>query len=134
MSKVNNKIDPLLGDEEVESKNTSELKKPVANTEIIIPKEKKSASESYLGTIEETKKILENSPHTNFIIPLMEGEEAGSYDNITINGYATKVEKGVMTNIPIQVAKILMEKYKIGLEAGKDMRINRSNDVTNALT
>ena len=44
------------------------------------------------------------------------------------------VKKGTMVNIPMPVANILAEKYKINLEAGKAMRIDRTADVQEKLS
>lgn len=84
--------------------------------------------------IAETKEILAKKPHTNFIIPLAEGEAVGSFETVQINGYKLTIQKGVMVNIPVPVANILAEKYKIAMTAGQDKKIDRAPDIQDALS
>lgn len=42
-----------------------------------------------------------------------------------INGYLWKVRKNAMVNIPIQVAKLLAESYKMTNAAGEEWRVER---------
>jgi hypothetical protein len=84
--------------------------------------------------IAETKAILKKKPHTNFIIPLADGEAVGSFETVQINGYKLTIQKGVMVNIPVPVANILAEKYRIAMTAGQDKRIDRAPDVQDALS
>ncbi len=81
--------------------------------------------------IAQTKYILKNSPHTNFIVPMVEGEIG--IEEVQINGYKLTIQRGAMVNIPIQVAKIIAEKYRINLDAGKEMRVDREKKVSEAL-
>jgi hypothetical protein len=80
-----------------------------------------------------TKAILDKAPHINFLIPLAEGEKAPAYETVQINGYKLTVEKGKMVNIPMPVANLLAEKYRIQMEAGKDKRVDRASDILEAL-
>jgi len=81
--------------------------------------------------IAQTKYILDNSEHVNFIIPKVEGEIG--VEEVMINGYKLTIQRNVLVSIPIQVAKILAEKYQIALEAGKEHKIDRASDVQDAL-
>jgi len=84
--------------------------------------------------VAQTKAILAKKPKVNFIIPLGEFEKPGAYDTVQINGYRLVIKKGVMVEIPLPVAELLANKYKIQLEAGNEAKIDRSADVQDALT
>lgn len=135
------KHDPLLDDqndnvEEVKSTETkqtepAEVKSPDSGkTEI---KVKGAAWGKDTDTAEETKKILAKKPHTNFIVPLGEHEKEGAVEEVQINGYKFTIKKGVLVNIPVPVANLIAEKYKINMEAGKDKLADRASDVSEAL-
>jgi len=139
MSEKKVKTDPLLGDDQNPKQPSQKLTaKP---EEVIVEPVEKPVStfttpikaEAGKDIIGETKTILDNSEHVNFIVPLAEGEAPGSFEEPQINGYKMKVPKGEMVNIPIQVANLLAEKYRIAMSAGKDKRIDRSSEVSDAL-
>jgi len=139
MSEKKVKTDPLLGDDQNPKQPSQKLTaKP---EEVIVGPVEKPVStfttpikaEAGKDIIGETKTILDNSEHVNFIVPLAEGEAPGSFEEPQINGYKMKVPKGEMVNIPIQVANLLAEKYRIAMSAGKDKRIDRSSEVSDAL-
>lgn len=84
--------------------------------------------------VAQTKYILDNSEHINFILPLADGEQQGSAEPVQINGYKLWIRKGDMVNIPIQIANILANKYKIAMKAGIEKRLDQSpKDVQEAL-
>jgi len=139
MSEKKVKTDPLLGDDQNPKQPSQKLTaKP---EEVIVEPVEKPVStfttpikaEAGKDIIGETKTILDNSEHVNFIVPLAEGEAPGSFEEPQINGYKMRVPKGEMVNIPIQVANLLAEKYRIAMSAGKDKRIDRSSEVSDAL-
>jgi len=144
MSEKDKKVkkDPLLGDEEnvkepdqpVQPKVEAKVEKPVEKP-VEQPKAPAKAKAGNKDTIvNETKDILAKSPHVNFIIPLSEGEPEGAFDTVQINGeYRLTIKKGVMVNIPMPVANILAEKYRINMTAGKDKRIDRTSEVEETL-
>ncbi len=80
-----------------------------------------------------TKEKLDAEEHTNFIIPMADGEAEGAYDTVQINGYRLTIKKGVMVNIPISVANLLAEKYRINMTAGMEKRADRDNAHSEAL-
>lgn len=146
-------IDPLLKDDDEGQPNMDELEEKPAVEEkeissqpasedqskaeppIVAKKTKKvSANEAKnKDIIAETKEILAKGPHTNFIIPLAEGEAVGSFETVQINGYKLTIQKGTMVNIPVSVANILAEKYRIAMTAGQDKKVDRAPDVQDAL-
>jgi hypothetical protein len=82
----------------------------------------------------QTEYILKNSLHIDFIIQCAEGEKPGAYEEPEINGFKVKVPKGMMVNIPVQIANLLAEKYKVTMLAGQEKRIDRDNVVVEALS
>jgi hypothetical protein len=141
------KSDPLLEEEESLALETNEqvgkLEKTVSNDDSIQPdkvilsdsaKIKAEALAKFPNDIvSQTKYILDNSEHISFIIPLNEGDAVGSAETTQINGYRLTIQKGVMVNIPKQVAYLLAEKYRIAMTAGQDKRIDRASEITEAL-
>lgn len=151
------KKDPLVEDEETKEpeaeqekapeqpKETAKPAKPAvkkaeekvekpAETKPADDKNKLGGAEAYMKGIENTKDILAKSPHVNFLIPLADGEKPGAADTVQINGYRLTIKKGELVNVPIQVAKLLAEKYKVNMEAGREKLIDRANDIQDALT
>ena len=128
----------MLGDDQnpkqLDRKPTA---KPLAGGNVAKPVEKPAVATpppAMASAVKDTKAILESSPHVNFIVPLAEGEKPGAFEEPQINGYKMKVPKGTMVNIPIQIANLLAEKYKIAMEAGKESRIDRDSGVEEALS
>ena len=79
----------------------------------------------------QTGYILHNSEHVNFIVPQLEGET--DEEEVQINGFKMTVKKNEMVSIPVQVASLLAEKYRINMEAGKDVRADRTTKISDAL-
>jgi hypothetical protein len=140
--KKNVKSDPLLGGDEGPAK-TPEQKPETAKVEAkpAEPTIIKSTAEQVKADaltkfpkdiVAQTKYILDNSEHVNFIVPQMEGEIGE--ESVQINGYKLTIKKNVMVSIPIQVANILAEKYRIAMTAGQDKKIDRASDVADALS
>lgn len=148
MNKEKIKSDPLLEEEEslalstndqLEKLETTTENKDSVKADRVISKSayanlKAEAISKFPNDIVlQTKYILDNSEHINFIIPMQEGDPVGSFETTQINGYKLTIQKGVMVNIPIQVANLLAEKYRIAMTAGQDKRIDRASEVTEAL-
>lgn len=84
--------------------------------------------------VAQTKYILDNSEQVNFVVPLADSELPGAYETTQINGYRLVLRKGDMVKIPIQVAMLIAEKYKIAMNAGSEKRLdNASKETTDAL-
>ena len=118
MTKV--KTDPLLEENQEENKTEKTEKKGEGGLEVEAIKKFPD------DLLARTKYILDNSEHTNFILPLAEGENNGAYDTANINGYKLTIKKGVMVNIPVAVAQLFAEKYRIAMTAGEDKRADRA--------
>lgn len=83
----------------------------------------------------EIAEVLKKQPKVAFMIPRQENELNGlSYETVQINGHRMEIRKGVMVQIPQQVAEILAEKYRIQTEAGADKLIGRSEETMDRLT
>lgn len=97
------------------------------------PSAPKSTQEVWAESVRITKEKLDKQEKINFLIPMMEGETL-NFETVQINGYQLTLQKGVLLEIPRDVATILAEKYKVAMTAGVDKRIDRSNDVASALS
>ncbi len=139
MSKENKKVaDPLLGNQESDKSEKSETG---TNVKTATPKlAPKTAMEKVKADaiakfpkdiVLQTKYILDNSEHVNFIVPKIEGETGA--EEVQINGYKLTIQKNVMVSIPKQVAQLIAEKYRINMTAGQEKRVDRATDVSEAL-
>jgi len=93
-----------------------------------------SSDKAYLNKADRMKKHLDSQPKVKFLIPLTPGEKEGAAQTVILNGYRMDIKKGVMVDVPQQVAELLAESYKIQLEAGKQSLIERSSEVEEALS
>ena len=130
--------DPLLGDSEETQTPPETGSANNSAGEAITAKPAKttpSAAQAKVNdVVAQTKEILSKSPHVNFIIPRTDTEPANAVETVQINGYRLTIQKGVMVNIPVQVANLLAEKYRIAMTAGQDKRIDTSADKQKALS
>jgi hypothetical protein len=82
---------------------------------------------------EEMKAHLASQPKVSILIPLERGEKKGATQPFTINGYRFNVPKGMMTQVPEQVAQMISERFNVDLEIrGKSIE-NRDSDTRSAL-
>jgi len=152
MSDKKVKNDPLLGEDEVQAEAPEEVSPATEEVTPVVEEVTPAVVEAKPATVSlhlsakvkaeaiakfpndptaQTKYILDNSQHIDFIIPQLEGEMG--HETVQINGYKLTIQKNVMVNIPVQVAQLIAEKYKINMEAGKGKRTDRSSDVADAL-
>ena len=97
---------------------------PVETPEVIDKKPSKMTQAEWdKDPAKHTKDILDSKPKTNFIVPLAEGELPGAYETVQINGHKYTIQKGVMVSIPMPVANLLAEKYRIGMIAGQELSL-----------
>lgn len=108
---------------------------PVAETpKSTTVKEKVDVKKAFETDIEMTKKKLEAQEKVMFLVPLAEGEKAGAVHEVFINGYKTTITKGVMTKVPVAVANLLANSYKINMEAGMENRLDVDSKKLDALS
>lgn len=86
-----------------------------------------------LSDEEKTRRSLESKPKVSFMIPLEPKEPAGSIETVIINGYRIEIPKGKIVSVPQPVAEILANKYKVEMEVGERMRIDRTKETRDAL-
>jgi len=110
----------------VEDKVGFEEKKEVAI-------ETSPVAQEHLDDAHAMKEQLSKQPKVSFLIPLGPGENEGSTDQVCLNGYKLKIKKGVMVELPQQVAEILANKYKVQMMAGRESLVSRSAKVEEAL-
>lgn len=84
--------------------------------------------------IRRTKAALDAEEKIRFFVPLFEGEKKGGIHQCFINGYMYPVKKGVMTEVPISIANLLADHYRITSEAGEDFRLDRDDKKADALS
>lgn len=80
------------------------------------------------------KKEIAQEEKITFYVPLDPGEEVGAQQVVSLNGVSFTIKKGAMVEIPKSIAAVLAEKYQIEMLAGKEMRLDRSEAVENALS
>lgn len=80
------------------------------------------------------KKEIAEEEKVSFYVPLEPGEEVGAVQPVSLNGISFTIKKGAMVEIPKSIAAVLAEKYKIEMSAGKEMLLERSESVENALS
>lgn len=145
------KKDPLL-DDESEAESAEKAEKDEAESEEQVEEAKpekkpKKADEKaeapakpalnladHKAVAEATRAKLMAEPKVNFIVPLAAGEKEGAAEMVQINGFRMNIKKGVMVEIPMSIAKILANHYKIEMTAGADKRLDRGADVADALS
>jgi hypothetical protein len=82
---------------------------------------------------EQMKAHLEAQPKVSIMIPLDRGEKRGAVQPFTINGYRFNVPKGVMTQVPEQVAQMVSERFNVDLDIRSRSIENRDQDAKSAL-
>lgn len=73
------------------------------------------------------KEILAKEAKMPIFIPLEPGEKPGVYRSVTINGYRCEVKKGMMVQLPMSIAKLLMDAYQIESEVLNNNEYNLAN-------
>jgi len=142
--KKNKEVDPLLGGVKKETPvKIPDQKKPAeveAEPVSVAPKKLTPLSQIKAEAvakfpediIAQTKYILDNSEHISFLVPQLEGET--DTEPVQINGYKLTIKKNEQVSIPVQVAAIIAEKYKINMQAGRNKRTDRASDIADALS
>jgi hypothetical protein len=80
-----------------------------------------------------TETNLAKQDKVSIMIPLGQGEKAGTTHDCFINGHKITVRKGAMVSVPQAVAEMIAQSYQIELEAGSDFAIDSSDEKLNAL-
>lgn len=65
--------------------------------------------------VADTKRLLELGPKTQFMIPMSPDDLPGATEMVQINGYKLTIMKGAMVEIPVPMANLLAEKYKVDM-------------------
>lgn len=79
------------------------------------------------------KKHLAMQLKVRFMIPLSSGEKEGAYETWCGNGYKLTIKKGIMVDLPEQVANDLADHYAINMNAGREYKIDGDTKKENAL-
>ena len=110
------------------AKKTAAVKK-----EEKVAKVKLSEVEQHKADLERFKREIEVGPKTMFMVPLDQGEKAGATKVVSLNGVSFTIKKGAMVTIPVVIAEVLAEQYEVEMNAGKEMLLDRNEQVTSAL-
>lgn len=81
----------------------------------------------YAGKAAAMKERLDAQPKVRFLIPLGIGERKGAIETVQMNGYRLNILKGVLVDLPEQVAELLAESYQLTAEAGSDFLADRES-------
>lgn len=95
--------------------------------------------ESEVASVQDTTKLynedakkmkayLDKQVKVKFIIPLSEGEKEGSFETWQGNGHKIQIMKGVMVNLPEQVANDLADHYNIKMSESSAKAYEISSD------
>jgi hypothetical protein len=98
---------PSTPKEEVETKKPENQKEVPTKAQVI----KQLASDKLA-----MKEELRSQPKVKFMIPLNHGEGKGATDQVCINGCKLVYPKGVMIDMPEQVAQMFSDKYQVEMQ------------------
>jgi hypothetical protein len=85
---------------------------------------KANVDKAMKSDIEATRIALSKEETVHFMIPLALGEKAGAFEDVWINGFHTRVPKGVMSILPQSIADLLANKYAVEATAGAEFRLD----------
>jgi hypothetical protein len=92
-----------------------------------IPKISPRAEQNWEDKREKTRNALKNQPKVRIMVPLEIGEKRGAYQTVTINGCVFNLMKGVMVEVPEQIAKIIEESFQLTAEVGQELLLDRED-------
>ncbi len=95
--------------------------------------EEKSVEKRWAGKAAAMKANLDAQQKVTFLIPLGFGEKRGAYETVIMNGYRLNIMKGVIVEVPKQVAALLAESYQLTAEAGSQFLMDRDDAIKNRL-
>jgi hypothetical protein len=134
--------------------NTLKAKEAVKNVDTLedkeTPQEKKVFETQYLSKKEIMRQRLMSQPKVMYMIPCEKNEKpgviewrvnpksgkdeqvyiSGAVETVQLNGFKWLIPKGVMTEIPQQIAEELSKSMNITMEAGKRFAYDRIDDKT----
>lgn len=113
------------------------------------PQEKKVFEKQYISKRERMRDLLMAQPKVMFMIPIEKGEKpgevvwdtdkhgndyqihkSGAVETVQLNGFKWLIPKGVMTQVPQQIAEELSQSMNITMEAGRKFLYDRVDDKT----
>lgn len=128
VTKKTKKASPLLNEDTSANDNSvdnTDTKPEVATSKKeVAPEAKTNIASEMKSDIEVTRANLAKEEQVHFMIPLGIGEKAGAVEEVWINGYYSKIPKGVMTIVPKSIMQILANKYQVANEAGAEFRLD----------
>lgn len=134
------KIEPAKLEEKPVADENANAGKPLIE-KMVLPRAKgpagpvtANASAGLLADQRNMKKKLENDEKFPIMIPLKQGEKAGSIKDMWINGFHVQIPKGQLVRVPQGVFEVLADALKLTSEAGADFLISRDSKVEDALS
>ncbi len=79
------------------------------------------------------KKQLDAQPKITIMIPLGLGEPRGATHPVQLNGYRLNIRKGVYVDVPLQIAKVVMESQQLTEEALNNYYLMNAEGVSQAM-
>lgn len=127
------KDSPILGEKAIESKmsansipekkeSVKEKEAPQSVAKSSLPK---NEVQEYQDRVAQTREKLMNGPKVMFMVPMQPGEKPGAVETVNINGFKLTIQKGVMVEIPVAMAKVLANYLQVEMNAGSDKLIDR---------
>jgi len=117
---------------DAEGKKVALIENPTAPTAEDKAAEKTDAKR-WEGKAAAMKAHLAKQPKVQFLIPLGFGEKRGAYETVIMNGYRLNIMKGVLVELPRQVAELLAESYQMTIAAGQEYLLDRNDAVKEVL-
>lgn len=95
--------------------------------------EERTEKKKWEGKALAMKARLAGQSRVQFMIPLGFGEKRGAYETVIMNGYRLNIMKGVLVQLPQQVAELLAESYQMTAAAGQEFLIDRDDAIKDTL-
>ena len=102
-------------------------------TPVSVPKNEND-NDRWMNKAMRMKASLDQQPKVSFLIPLGFKEKKGTIETVILNGYRFEIKKGVMVQIPKQVAEVLAESYELEMDAGEQFRTDREKTLDDGRT
>lgn len=89
--------------------------------------------QTHVGKAERMRQTLEAQPKVPIMIPLGQGEAAGSTESVILNGHRLNIRKGEYVYVPEQVARVIMESQQQTMAAIENYFLMNANGKSKAM-
>lgn len=94
----------------------------------------REVAKSAEGDARMAKRKLADAPTTKFMVPFDIGEKHGAVVTVTVNGYRLSIKKGVLVEIPVPVAELLMKHLDVRSDVAEKFALHRDEATEEALS